>query len=64
MFDKKELNTIYNALCCYSNTQELKYDKEESDKVDYLISKTLSALGVDIYPLNNQEGQDKEPVED
>jgi hypothetical protein len=56
MFEKEELNTIYNALCYYSNKQELKYDKEESDKVDYLIAKTLSAMGVDIYPPNNQEG--------
>lgn len=56
MFKKEELQIIYDALCYYSNKQELKYDKETSDDVDYLIGKTLSIMGIDIYPPNNQEG--------
>lgn len=55
MFNKEELQTVYDALCYYSKKQELKYDKEVSDSVDYLIGKTLSIMGIDIYPPNNQE---------
>ena len=44
MFKKDEIQTIYNALSYYSQKQELKYDKEVSDNVDYLIGKVLELL--------------------
>ena len=49
MFDKEELQTIYDALCYYAK-------KEDAEDVDYLIGKVLSIMGIDIYPPNNQEG--------
>ena len=44
MFNKEEIQTIYDALCYYSSKQELKYDKEVLDNVDCLIGKILSIM--------------------
>ena len=55
MFNKQEIQTIYDALCYYSRKQELMYDKEVSDNVDCLIGKTLSIMETDHQ--NEEEAQ-------
>lgn len=49
MFKKDEIQTIYNALSYYSKKEELKYNKEVSDNVTYLIGKVLEILEEESY---------------